>query len=94
MPAVLALHWAWSALAYHAAFFSMINPAAWLFAGLFLVEAGLLFWYGVVRRRLRLPDGLFVREPLSWALIVYALLYSAIARADGRPPSCLACTPI
>ena len=69
MPAVLAVHWAWSGLAYHAAFFSTINPAAWLFAGLFLVEAGLLFWYGVVRRRLRLSGGLSVRGVLSWAFV-------------------------
>ena len=84
MPAVLALHWAWSGLAYHAAFFSTINPAAWLFAGLFLVEAGLLFWYGVAGRPLRLSGGLSVRGVLSWALIVYALLYPAIARGEGR----------
>jgi len=84
MPAVLALHWAWSGLAYHAAFFSTINPAAWLFAGLFLVEAGLLFWYGVATHRLRLSDGLSVRGVLSWALIVYAMLYPAIARGEGR----------
>ena len=84
MPAVLAVHWAWSGLAYHAAFFSTINPAAWLFAGLFLVEAGLLFWYGVAGRRLRLSGGLSVRGVLSWALIVYALLYPAIARGEGR----------
>ena len=83
MPAVLALHWAWSGLAYHAAFFSTINPAAWLFAGLFLIEAGLLVWYGVVGRRLRLTGGLHVLKALSWALIVYALLYPAIARAEG-----------
>jgi hypothetical protein len=84
MPAVLAVHWAWSGLAYHAAFFSTINPAAWLFAGLFLVEAGLLFWYGVAGGRLRLSVGLSVRGILSWALIVYALLYPAIARGEGR----------
>jgi hypothetical protein len=84
MPAVLALHWAWSGLAYHAAFFSTVNPAAWLFAGLFLVEAGLLFWYGVVGRRLRPAGGLSVRTALSWGLIVYALVYPAFARAEGR----------
>jgi len=84
MPAVLALHWAWSGLAYHAAFFSTVNPAAWLFAGLFLVEAGLLFWYGVIGRRLRPAGGLSVRTALSWGLIVYALVYPAFARAEGR----------
>ncbi len=83
MPAVLALHWAWSGLAYHAAFFSTINPAAWLFAGLFLVEAVLLICYGVVARRLPLAGGPSVLKPLSWGLIVYALLYPAIARAEG-----------
>jgi hypothetical protein len=84
MPAVLAVHWAWSAVAYHAAFFSIINPAAWLFAALFLVEAGLLFWYGAVERRLPLPLGSPLRDAVSWALIAYALLYPVIARAEGR----------
>src|SRR6185436_7666098 len=49
---VLAVHWAWAAIAYHAALFSRINPAAWLFAAVFLLEAGLLLGYGVARGRL------------------------------------------
>ncbi|HSK09266.1 MAG TPA: DUF6064 family protein, partial [Vicinamibacterales bacterium] len=49
LAGVLALHWAWSAVAYHAAFFRQINPAASLFAALFLVQAGLFAWFGVVR---------------------------------------------
>ena len=36
ISALLVTHWAWSALAYHVAFFTRINPAAWLFAALFL----------------------------------------------------------
>jgi len=39
--ALLAAHWAWSAIAYHAAFFTRINPAGWLFAGLFVTQAWL-----------------------------------------------------
>ena len=39
ISALLGVHWAWSALAYHAAFFTRINPAAWLFAALFLGQA-------------------------------------------------------
>ena len=50
ISALLAAHWAWSALAYHAAFFTRINPAAWLFAALFLLQAALFFWVGVVQR--------------------------------------------
>ena len=39
VSALLVGHWAWSALAYHVAFFTRINPAAWLFAVLFLAQA-------------------------------------------------------
>ena len=49
---LLAAHWAWSAVAYHVAFFTRINPAAWLFATLFLGQAVLLFRLGVMQRRL------------------------------------------
>jgi hypothetical protein len=34
ISALLVGHWAWSALAYHVAFFTRINPAAWFFAAL------------------------------------------------------------
>jgi len=52
LSALLVAHWAWSALAYHGAFFTRINPAAWLFAALFLLQAALFFWAGVVQGRL------------------------------------------
>ncbi len=52
ISALLAAHWAWSALAYHLAFFTRINPAAWAFAALFLLQAVAFFWYGVVQGRL------------------------------------------
>ena len=41
ISALLVGHWAWSALVYHAVFFTRINPAAWLLAAVFLGEAGL-----------------------------------------------------
>jgi uncharacterized protein DUF6064 len=81
---LLAFHWAWSGLAYHAAFFSRINPAAWVFAGLFLLEAGLLVWYGVVHHRFQVSRGPIFQQVLSCGLIGYALLYPAIARAEGH----------
>jgi hypothetical protein len=84
IPGMLALHWAWSGLAYHAVFFSRVNPAAWWFAALFLVEAGLLFRYGMIPCQSQLFTGTSFRNILSWALIAYALLYPAIARAEGH----------
>lgn len=78
VSAILAAHWAWSGLAYHAAFFTRINPAAWIFAMLFLVQAALFVWVGIVQRRL-----LFVRSrngwvPVAWVFVAYALVYPAI----------------
>jgi len=84
IPGLLAFHWAWSGLAYHAAFFSRINPAAWVFAGLFLLEAGLLVWYGVAQHRFQLSRGPIFQQVLSRGLVAYALLYPAIARAEGH----------
>ena len=81
---LLAIHWAWAGLVYHAAFFSRINPAAWVFGGLFLLEAGLLGWHGVVRRRFPFSRRDRIHDILSSALIAYALLYPVIARANGH----------
>jgi hypothetical protein len=75
---LLAVHWAWSALAYHAAFFSAINPAAWAFAAFFLIEAVLFLWSGTVRGPLRFVPRSSGWAPVAWALIVYALVYPVI----------------
>jgi hypothetical protein len=81
---MLAVQWAWAAVAYHAAFFSPINPAAWLFCTLFLIESGLIVWFGVVRKRLQFSSSGSARHALAWTLIVYALLYPLLARAGGH----------
>src|SRR5687768_9333065 len=80
---LLVIHWLWTALVYHAAFFTRINPAAWVFAGFFLIQALLLAWYGVIGERLRYSPGRSVRHILSGGLIVYALIYPAIGWLEG-----------
>ncbi len=52
ISALLGAHWAWSGLAYHVGFFTRINQAAWLFAALFLLQAAVFLWAGVVHGRL------------------------------------------
>jgi hypothetical protein len=54
--ALLSLHWAWSGVVYHWLFFRRINPAAVLFAALFVGQAVLFCWLasragGAVRLR-------------------------------------------
>ena len=82
ISALLAGHWAWSALAYHVAFFTRINPAAWLFAALFLGQAVLFFRVGVVQRRLSFAPWGNAWAPLAWGLIAYSLAYPAINALD------------
>ena len=81
----LSLMWLWTGIAYHAIFFSPINEAAYGFAVLFVAEAAMLVYVGVIRGRLRfgLP-----RDAAGWlgaALIFYAaLLYPVIGVATGH----------
>ena len=78
VSALLAVHWAWSGLAYHAAFFTRINPAAWIFALLFLVQAALFVWVGIVQRRLSFAPARDGWAPMAWVLVAYSLVYPAI----------------
>jgi hypothetical protein len=75
----LAVLWAWSAIAYHAAYFTRVNPAAWLFASLFLVEAALLAHEALVARRLRFASRGTIWSYAGWSLLAYALAYPALA---------------
>lgn len=81
---LLALHWAWAAVAYHLVYFTRINPAARLFAGLFLLQAGLLFSFGVVRQRLTFGVERAARHALGSVLAAYSLLYPLLVAAAGH----------
>jgi hypothetical protein len=78
LSGLLAAHWIWSALAYHAAFFTRINRAAWVFAALFLLQGALFFWWGVVQGRLSFAPWRNAWAPVAWVLIAYSLLYPVL----------------
>jgi hypothetical protein len=78
ISALLAAHWAWSALAYHVGFFTRINPAAWAFAALFLLQAALFFWWGVVQERLSFAPWRNAWAPVAWVLVAYSAVYPGI----------------
>ena len=84
VSALLFGHWVWAALAYHVAFFTRINPAAWLFAALFLGQAVLFFRVGIVQRRLSFAPWDTAWAPLAWVLIGYSLAYPVINALDHR----------
>ena len=85
LSAVLALLWAWMGLAYHLAYFSAVNPAAYAFGAAFLVAAALFAWEGVVRGRLRFQLDWGARGAAGAVLVAYALAaYPLLALALGQ----------
>ena len=79
----LAALWLWNAVVYHAVFFTRINPAAWLFAGLFLVQAVLFFWTAT-QRRIEYFSSTGWTRVVGVSLIGYALLYPFLTIAFGH----------
>lgn len=94
---LLAAMWLWMGAVYHLGFFSTINPAAYGFAALFLLQA-LLLAAEAVRRGSTLSASR--REPQTvagWMLVAHALvIYPAIGfwlgrRYPGNPTFGLPC---
>lgn len=71
---LLAVLWAWIALAYHLAFFTAISPPAYAFAAVSMAGGAVFFWQGVVRRRIEFRWVLSVKALAGLGLVVFALL--------------------
>jgi hypothetical protein len=71
---ILAFLWAWLGIAYHWAFFSAINPLAYVFAAISLIGALVFLWQGVIRKRLVFRLGFTIRTLTGIVLIVYAIV--------------------
>jgi len=79
---MLAIHWAWSGIAYHWLFFREINPAAMLFGALFVLQAALFAWLAFTSRgRAGLSHNL--RTAIGVGLVAYGLIYPLVGSAFG-----------
>jgi hypothetical protein len=86
VSAILALLWAWLALAYHLAFFATINPLAYVFAAVSLAGAVVFLWHGVIRRRLRFGATRTTRGFVGIARIAFSLVgYPLWSILAGHP---------
>jgi len=84
VAAVLALFWAWMGIAYHWAFFARINPAAYLFGALFVVQ-GILLAAAAARGSVAFRFRPQARGRLGLGLIAYAMaVYPLIGPALGH----------
>ena len=66
---ILAALWLWMGTAYHIAFFSIINKAAYIFGFLFILQGILLFIYGLVKA----PSFVFNRNGNSFISASFGL---------------------
>jgi Family of unknown function (DUF6064) len=83
--AVLSFLWAWTGLVYHIGFFSSINPLAYIFGGLFVVQSLIFLYFGVIRDKVILIPRLDLRTIFGLLLIFYALIvYPVIGLALGH----------
>jgi hypothetical protein len=79
---LLAVHWAWSGVAYHWLYFRSINAAAALFGLVFVIQAALLAWLAFRPSRPVVLD-LSLRSVLGWALVGYGLIYPLLGLGFG-----------
>lgn len=85
VSAILAFLWGWTGLAYHLAFFTSINPLAYVFSGVSVAGAVVLVWQGIVRRTLEFSFARHWRTVAGACLVVYALiLYPAWSAYAGH----------
>ena len=84
LGSLLAVQWVWAGVAYHAMFFTRINPAAWLFAAFFVAQAMALLWYSGATHRLTFTGRRSVRHAGAVIFITYALLYPAVVQLTGH----------
>jgi hypothetical protein len=83
---ILAGLWIWTGVAYHLLHFTAINPAAWAFGALFVVQGVLFLWRGVVRGPPPFETVAGIRGALALLVLLYALvIYPLLSAVAGHP---------
>ena len=88
---VLALFWIWMGIFYHIVQFSVINPAAWIFGIVYILQGLLFLLIGTIHGRLSFR---FFLKPLPiiggcfilYAMMVYPLLGMSFGHSYPRAP--------
>lgn len=74
VAAILALYWAWIAIAYHLTHFAHVNPLAYVFAAISFAGALGFLWRGVIGNSMRFAWRGSWRSALGVTLLAYALV--------------------
>lgn len=89
---ILSFFWLWMGIVYHILFFSSINPLAYVFGVLFIVEAVLLLYFGVMKKQagFSLTQNSYALIGLlfiAYALIIYPLIGTYLGHGYPRLPT-------
>lgn len=85
VPAILGTMWAINSIGYHYSHFRVINPAATLFAAIFLVQASLLGFCAATRGHLQFAIKRDGRTFAGFAIIIYAVaIYPILGMLAGH----------
>lgn len=85
VSAFLTVLWAWTGIAYHLVHFTAINPAANAFGALFVLQAALFLWWGLVHGRLAYGRPTGRRAAVAGAILLYALaIYPVLGALAGH----------
>ncbi|HZV42939.1 MAG TPA: DUF6064 family protein, partial [Saprospiraceae bacterium] len=76
---ILTFLWLWMGLVYHILFFTSINPAAYLFGALFILQGFLFFWFIVFKKKISFKwqwkaPGITGVILILFALLIYPLI--------------------
>jgi hypothetical protein len=83
--AVLAAFWLWNGIAYPWTFFAEINPAAYGFGAMFVLQGIVFAATAVTRNSLQFERSGGLRGVVAWALIIYAaVIYELLGYAAGH----------
>jgi hypothetical protein len=82
---ILSFLWLWMGLVYHIIFFSPINPAAKVFGAMFMVQAIIFLYGGVIKSYVELKFDRSWRGILGFTLVAYALIiYPILGYSQGH----------
>lgn len=70
--------WIWIGIAYHFAFFTVINKAAFLFGGVFVIQGLLTLFYTFRKDKLNFSFSLKPKNYLGYFFILYGLIFYPI----------------
>lgn len=82
---LLGFLWIWTGLVYHLIFFTQINPAAYVFASLFVLQGALFLYEGIAKKRLGFCFEMNSYGFIGAMIIIYALpIYPLVGYLSGR----------